>query len=68
VQKINYPTFKQAKNQTANQKQRRPHKQTCGTSGQFTSRKEKTPTTTQATYFTDKEGGQVGRATKTFSS
>jgi hypothetical protein len=30
VQKINYPTFKQAKKQAANQKHNSPHKQTRG--------------------------------------
>jgi enterochelin esterase-like enzyme len=41
VEKKGYPTSKQAKNQAANQKQHRPHKQTRGSIGQFTSKKRK---------------------------
>jgi hypothetical protein len=42
VEKNGYPTSQQAKRRIAKQKQNRTHKQTCGSIGQFTSRKEKT--------------------------
>jgi len=46
VAKIKYPKSQQAKKQAANQKQSRIHKQTRGSIGQFTSKKEKTLATT----------------------
>jgi len=56
VEKNGYPTSQQAKKQAAKQKQHRPHKQTRGSIGQFTSKKEKTPTTTKQSDLLIRKG------------
>jgi hypothetical protein len=64
VEKNGYPTSKQAKNQAANQKQRRPHKQTCGRLGQFTSTKRKNTNNPKAIRSTDKARGVIGKSSR----
>ncbi len=51
VEKNGYPTSQQAKRRIAKEKQNRTHKQTCGSIGQFTSKKRKNANNSKKFYL-----------------